>query len=163
MPPARRASCILTRPGRYLTTIAGRGASFNPQSPDSGRTMLIASEYFCQELIDAARPRELSTHQSAVAVAALDHPLSIWLGDGNEAVTLPAYASCWFRPRPAPTPWGQCTGTELRPVPWWRTCRHPARTPRISYGPLGAIMISCRSWPSSRQPRTWDSRRPGPA
>jgi len=61
--------------------------------PDSGRTMLIASEYFCQELIDAARPRELSTHQSAVAVAALDHPLSIWLGDGNEAVTLPAYAS----------------------------------------------------------------------
>lgn len=61
--------------------------------PGSGRTMLIAGEYFCQELIDAARPRELSTHQSAVAVATLDHSLSIRLGQSAEVVTLPAYAS----------------------------------------------------------------------
>ena len=61
--------------------------------PDSGRTMLIAGRYFCQELIDAARPRELWTHQSAVAVAALDCPLSVRLRHGDEAVTLPAYAS----------------------------------------------------------------------
>jgi len=61
--------------------------------PGGGRTMLIAGEYFCQELIDVARPRELSTHQSAVAVAALDHSLSIQVGESAEVATLPAYAS----------------------------------------------------------------------
>ncbi|MDQ2742437.1 MAG: hypothetical protein M3Z66_09115 [Chloroflexota bacterium] len=70
-----------------------RGPIQSLSLPGSGRTMLIAGEYFCQELIDAARPRELSTHQSPVAVAALDQPLSIRLGESGEVVTLPAYAS----------------------------------------------------------------------
>ena len=128
--------------------------------PGSDRTMLIAGEYFCQELIDATRPRELSTHQSAVAVAALDQPLSIRLAGGDEVVRHPPMRPCWFRPRPAPIPCSRRTATGPRRALWWPTCRPPVRTPRISYGPLVApTMISRRSWPSSRRPKTWDSRR----
>jgi mannose-6-phosphate isomerase len=60
--------------------------------PRSGRTALVASRYFCLELIEAGVAGALSTYNSAVAVCALDQPLVARTGT-SEPVTLPPYAS----------------------------------------------------------------------
>jgi mannose-6-phosphate isomerase len=59
--------------------------------PGSGRAMLIAGEYFCEECIEADAGREISTYDSAVAVFALDQPLIVEAG--GVAVSLAAYSS----------------------------------------------------------------------
>jgi mannose-6-phosphate isomerase len=59
--------------------------------PGSGRSMLIAGEYFCEECIDAGVAGELSTYGSPVAVFALDQPLTVEAG--GVSVSLAAYAS----------------------------------------------------------------------
>jgi mannose-6-phosphate isomerase len=57
--------------------------------PGDGRTMLIAGPYFCMELIEAAdesapgRAGELSTHQSAVPICALERPLVVRAAGGE--------------------------------------------------------------------------------
>jgi mannose-6-phosphate isomerase len=57
----------------------------------SGRAMLIAGEYFCEECIEADADGEISTHDSAVAVFALEQPLAVEAG--GVSVALPAYSS----------------------------------------------------------------------
>jgi mannose-6-phosphate isomerase len=59
--------------------------------PGSGRSMLIASDYFCEECIEAAVAGEISTYNSPVAVFALDRPLMVEAG--GVPVSLPAYSS----------------------------------------------------------------------
>ncbi|HEX6510391.1 MAG TPA: type I phosphomannose isomerase catalytic subunit [Chloroflexota bacterium] len=56
--------------------------------PGSGRSMLVASEYFCMELVEAGSPEEISTYNSPVAVFALDRPVRIE-ASGVEVVLRP--------------------------------------------------------------------------
>ncbi len=62
-------------------------------APGSGRTMLIAGHYFCEELVEAGAAGSLSTHESAVAVCALDRPLRVSAGDSTDLVDLAPYCS----------------------------------------------------------------------
>jgi len=62
-------------------------------APGSGRTMLIAGHYFCEELVEAAATGPLSTHESPVAVCALDRPLRVSVGDSTDRVDLAPYSS----------------------------------------------------------------------
>ena len=59
--------------------------------PGSGRSMLIAGEYFCEECVEADVAGELSTYDSPVAVFALDQPLTVEAG--GVSVSLAAYSS----------------------------------------------------------------------
>ncbi len=70
-----------------------RGTIAPLSAPRSGRTMLIAGQYFCEELVEAGAAGPLSTYNSAVAICALDQPVAIQLGSGGEAVTLARYSS----------------------------------------------------------------------
>lgn len=57
----------------------------------SPRTMLIAGQYFCMELIEADAGEEISTYQSPVAICALDRPLVVEAA--GESVELARYSS----------------------------------------------------------------------
>jgi mannose-6-phosphate isomerase len=59
--------------------------------PGSGRSMLIAGDYFCEECVEASGAGEILTHDSPVVVFALDGPLTVE-ADGV-SVSLPAYSS----------------------------------------------------------------------
>jgi mannose-6-phosphate isomerase len=59
--------------------------------PGSGRSMLIAGDYFCEECVEADVAGEISTYDSPVAVFALGHPLTVEAG--GVSVSLPAYSS----------------------------------------------------------------------
>lgn len=59
--------------------------------PGSGRSMLVASEYFCEECIEADATDEISTYNSPVAVFALERPLTVEAG--GVTASLPAYSS----------------------------------------------------------------------
>ena len=59
----------------------------------SGRTMLIAGQYFCEERIEAGASVELSTHESAVALCALERPAAVIAGAEGERVMLAPYSS----------------------------------------------------------------------
>jgi len=70
-----------------------KGAVQTLEVPGSGRAMLIAGQYFCLELIEAGVAGELSTHGSAVAVCALDQPLTARTVPGTAPVDLAPYSS----------------------------------------------------------------------
>jgi mannose-6-phosphate isomerase len=59
----------------------------------SGRTMLVAGQYFCLELIEAGAAGPISTYESAVAICALDRPLRVRTESRGEAVALAPYSS----------------------------------------------------------------------
>src|SRR5579859_5601489 len=59
--------------------------------PGSGRSMLVASEYFCEEYIEADVAGELSTDDSPVAIFALEQPLTVEAG--GVSVSLAPYSS----------------------------------------------------------------------
>ena len=61
--------------------------------PGAGRTMLVAGQYFCNELVDSGAAVELSTYDSPVAVCALDHPLVAMAGQDGAPVVLQRYSS----------------------------------------------------------------------
>jgi mannose-6-phosphate isomerase len=64
--------------------------------PGSGRSMLIAGDYFCEEWIEAGVADEISTYNSPVAVFALEQPLTV--ESGGVSVSLPAYSSLLVPP-----------------------------------------------------------------
>ncbi|SRR5579883_314119 len=70
-----------------------RGTVSTLSKPGSGRTVLVAGRYFCNELIEAGTAGELSTYDSPVAVCALDQPLAATVRDGEGPVTLERYSS----------------------------------------------------------------------
>ena len=70
-----------------------RGPVRTLSQPSSGRTMLVAGRYFCNELVEAGRAGSLGTYDSPVAVCALDQPLRVTVATGGPAVTLPPYSS----------------------------------------------------------------------
>lgn len=59
--------------------------------PGSGRSMLIAGDYFCEEYVEAGVVDEIPTYDSPVAVFALDHPLNVEAN--GVSVSLEAYSS----------------------------------------------------------------------
>lgn len=59
----------------------------------SSRSMLIAGQYFCEEMVEATSGETISTYNSPVAICALDQPVVIELEAGREPVTLGRYAS----------------------------------------------------------------------
>lgn len=68
-----------------------RGTIQPLQAPGSGRSMLIAGPYFAMELVEVGRAGELSTHESALPICALDQPLEIHAG--GTTVRLEPYSS----------------------------------------------------------------------
>lgn len=70
-----------------------RGVIQPLHAPGSGRTMLIAGQYFCEELVEAGAGDPLSTDNSAVAICALAQPVTVQLGSGGDPVTLARYSS----------------------------------------------------------------------
>ncbi len=60
-------------------------------SPELGRSMLIASNYFCEELIDTHKSIKVSTNDSPFCVCALEHALTVEAG--GVQVPLPAFSS----------------------------------------------------------------------
>jgi mannose-6-phosphate isomerase len=70
-----------------------RGPVRTLSQPNSGRTVLVAGRYFCNELVEAGRAGWIDTYDSPVAVCALDHPLQVTAGANGPTVTLAAYSS----------------------------------------------------------------------
>jgi mannose-6-phosphate isomerase len=70
-----------------------RGPVRTLSQPGSGRTMLIAGRYFCNELIEAGVAGELSTYDSPVVVCALDQPVVATVHGGDGPVRLERYSS----------------------------------------------------------------------
>jgi len=102
------------------------GAVTPLQEPDGVRTVIIAGEYFCQELIETGTTTEaISTYQSPVALCALDQPVMIMAGD-DEPVTVAPYSSALI-------PAGVATYT-LQPGP---KATSPARA-LVAYIPTSA-------------------------
>jgi hypothetical protein len=60
--------------------------------PDGQRTVLIAGPYFCMELVEADLAVAIETHQSPVAVCALERPLMARTGN-DHAAALARYSS----------------------------------------------------------------------
>jgi mannose-6-phosphate isomerase len=69
-----------------------RGPIKTLHQPGSSRSMLVAGQYFCLEMVStAAEPVELSTYDSPVALCALDHSAEV--GTRNGSITLNRYSS----------------------------------------------------------------------
>lgn len=60
--------------------------------PDGQRTVLIAGPYFCMELVEADLVVAIDTHQSPVAICALERPLMARTGN-DHAAALARYSS----------------------------------------------------------------------
>jgi len=69
------------------------GAIRTLSAPGSGRAMLIAGHYFCEELVEAGMTGPLSTYESPVAICALDQPVRVSVGNSTDRVDLSPYCS----------------------------------------------------------------------
>ena len=72
------------------------GSSRGPVQPiraPDGCSILIASQYFCMELVETSAVCELSTHDSPVPICALESHLRLRTSGGTEEVLVPPYSS----------------------------------------------------------------------
>jgi mannose-6-phosphate isomerase len=70
-----------------------RGVVHPLRQQDGARTMLVAGQYFCLELVEAGRAGALSTYESAVAICALDQPIVARTARGDDEVAVAPYSS----------------------------------------------------------------------